>query len=477
MVGRLNRRTVLKGGAALALATTAPSTRALADSTVVRRSIATLAANDPIVEAYRKAVAAMKALPATDPRNWTRQARIHNDFCPHGNWYFMPWHRAYLVAFERICRQLSGDANFALPYWDWTANPQLPAFFATPTLLGQPNTLFDSTRSSQTVTIPNSVAGPARISALLAETSFEVFGSSRPTGQNSTAPTWLRAEGIEGPFESGPHNQVHIRISGNMASFMSPRDPIFWLHHCNIDRLWDSWNRLGRSNSSNPFWLNFAFNGHFVNPSGASGTTPFNVNVSGLSNIDALGYRYVEPVETALAAPVLLAKAVDLSSLQDVARLTNIAAAKINTPLDLRVRLSPVQATALEAVKPIGQIDFGTSAPTQAPGRIIAIIRDVESPRTGNAEVRVFVNSPNLTPETPPEDRHFAGSFTFFGAEHAEHGGKRSYLIDLTQTVMKLRHAEVDFANEINVQLMPVPIPGVPSATEFKLGGVEVAIL
>src|SRR5262249_7851547 len=116
---KLDRRTVLMQGAA-AFALTLPGTQALAATRrnrivtpILRRKIVTrpnihsLALNDADLQAYRDAVKAMKALPASDARNWTKQAEIHNNFCPHRNWFFLPWHRAYLVAFERICRQLS----------------------------------------------------------------------------------------------------------------------------------------------------------------------------------------------------------------------------------------------------------------------------------------------------------------------------------------------------------------------------------
>jgi len=133
----LDRRTVLKHSAALALTAGLPATEALAQTTLLRRPVSAMAGSDPILVSYRAAVKKMKELPTSDPRNWTRQAQIHQGSstlrCPHGNWFFLPWHRAYLVAFERICRQLSGNPNFALPYWDWTANPQLPAAFAFPT--------------------------------------------------------------------------------------------------------------------------------------------------------------------------------------------------------------------------------------------------------------------------------------------------------------------------------------------------------
>ena len=97
---------------------------------VTRRSIRGMSANDPDLAAMRRAVAAMKALPQSDARNWIRFADIHRNFCPHANWYFLPWHRAYIASFERICQELSGKRDFALPYWNWTADRQFPAAFS-----------------------------------------------------------------------------------------------------------------------------------------------------------------------------------------------------------------------------------------------------------------------------------------------------------------------------------------------------------
>src|SRR5258708_29584453 len=95
----------------------------------VRKNIATLSPNDPILLALDAAVAAMKALRPSDPRNWANQANIHNNHCPHSNWLFLPWHRAYLYYFEEICRELSGMSDFALPYWNWSTSPQVPTPF------------------------------------------------------------------------------------------------------------------------------------------------------------------------------------------------------------------------------------------------------------------------------------------------------------------------------------------------------------
>src|SRR5262249_56153548 len=52
----------------------------------------------------------------------------------------------------------------------------------------------------------------------------------------------------EGILESQPHDNVHGAMGGAagnafMVSFLSPVDPIFFLHHGNLDRLWDVWTR------------------------------------------------------------------------------------------------------------------------------------------------------------------------------------------------------------------------------------------
>ncbi|WP_368734627.1 tyrosinase family protein, partial [Bacillus sp. GbtcB15] len=39
------------------------------------------------------------------------------------------------------------------------------------------------------------------------------------------------------------HNDPHNWVGGVMAGAGSPEEPVFWLHHSNIDRLWAIWQR------------------------------------------------------------------------------------------------------------------------------------------------------------------------------------------------------------------------------------------
>jgi tyrosinase len=150
-----------------------------------RENVAGMDSSHPMLRSYADAVQRMKDLPPSDPRNWVRQADIHANNCPHGNWYFLPWHRAYLLAFEEICRDLSGNPEFALPYWNWTQNNSIPDPFRQGTLL-------DTTRVRNSV-FAVTVEQPI-IDSILSQGDFEFFASFRPFGQNDTAPRWQRDE-------------------------------------------------------------------------------------------------------------------------------------------------------------------------------------------------------------------------------------------------------------------------------------------
>ena len=217
----------------------------------VRRNINAMTATDPIVNTYRDAVAAMKLLPSTDPWNRTNQAEIHNDHCPHRNWLFLPWHREYLYQFERICRQVTGVSDFALPYWDWTTLASVPSVF-----WNSSDALFDQTRTvGASDTLPSAPFSPASISSILAEPNFDVFGSS-PLAATDGQRTFV----AEGPLENGPHDGVHVWMGGDMGTFMSPLDPVFWCHHNMIERLWVEWNIADKNpNTNDSAWVDRTF--------------------------------------------------------------------------------------------------------------------------------------------------------------------------------------------------------------------------
>ena len=192
--------------------------------------------------------------------------------------------------YEVAARALTGDTGFAMPYWDWTAQPDFPAAFGDELFDGQPNPLFVAGRLLETGgQIDPSVSGQAVMDVVFASQTYEEFGSSRAFGQNSTDPIWISQRGTSGELESNPHNNVHCDVRGPfMCSGASPQDPIFQMHHCNIDRIWAEWNFRGDANSADPLWLNMPFTDHFYDPDGNTYTDV----VSQLLEVEPLGYTY-----------------------------------------------------------------------------------------------------------------------------------------------------------------------------------------
>ena len=139
---------------------------------------------DPILW-YARGVKAMKARALNDRTSWRFYAAIHGIFpplwqqygylaatdappsqsdrntywnqCQHGSWYFLPWHRGYLIAFEAVIRdavvRLGGPGDWALPYWNYFRQPGLPPL-ATPSKSGSPSA-FMLTSLNGTKTLPS----------------------------------------------------------------------------------------------------------------------------------------------------------------------------------------------------------------------------------------------------------------------------------------------------------------------------------
>lgn len=167
------------------------------------------------------AISTMKAnTNSSDPKSWSYWVNVHINYCPHGTAYFFAWHRGYLYHFENQLRAVSGDTKLVLPYWEYYSYAQMPAEF---TDASSGNPLYASR--------VNTNVYPA-----LTLTPFSSKIVNFPRGMNNA---------FEPTFEDAPHNPVHNIIGNVMATMQSPTDPIFWLHHCNCDRLWVAWVAAG----------------------------------------------------------------------------------------------------------------------------------------------------------------------------------------------------------------------------------------
>jgi len=160
----------------------------------------------------------------------------------HGAPGFLPWHRAYLLDLERELQNI--DPTVALPYWRFDqASPSIFTldFFGVSNSVG--TVQFSPTNPLQ-FWRTDGVPGINR----------------RPFFATNTAPPGLRTEaqtlalGNAYPafrtLEGNPHGSAHTSFGGFISSIgTAARDPLFFLLHCNVDRLWAKWQRqFGRFN-------------------------------------------------------------------------------------------------------------------------------------------------------------------------------------------------------------------------------------
>ena len=189
-------------------------------------------------------------------------------------WYFLPWHRLMLAQFEGVIREVLQDEDFTLPYWNpVTGNKDdfiVPAVFREPG-----STLYNGTRWPW-------VNGGSRIDDLYRDwisldALNEKFYIDSPQG----------SLGFEPRLDQNPHFFTHFALGGDMAEFSTVgADPIFYIHHANMDRLWESWNRLGNKNPTDPKWLNRKFS--YGDRSGKAVVR----QVSEANRVEQMGYGY-----------------------------------------------------------------------------------------------------------------------------------------------------------------------------------------
>jgi N-acetylneuraminic acid mutarotase len=189
-------------------------------------------------------------------------------------WFFLPWHRLMLHQFEGVIREVLHDESFSLPYWNpITGNPDdliVPAVFRDP---GSP--LFNGTRWPW-------VNFGGRIDVL-----YRDWINLSALNEKFYIDSANGNLGFEPRLDQNPHFFTHFALGGDMAEFSTVGgDPLFYLHHANMDRLWESWNRLGHKNPTDPKYLKRKF--AYGDRSGKAVYLP----VSATNRTAQMGYEY-----------------------------------------------------------------------------------------------------------------------------------------------------------------------------------------
>jgi Common central domain of tyrosinase/Polyphenol oxidase middle domain len=362
---------------------------------MVRKNVYSLSAAD--ITSIKTGVTAMKALPYTNKTSWLYQAAIHGTTLPDNlpSWntchqsgaafFFLAWHRMYVYFFERILRAKSGNASLTLPYWNYQTNAVMPPDWRN-SAAGNP--LYDGSRSA---TINGGGALPASIMTAIDNALALVPYYSFQTSLN------------------GPHGSVHVTISGNMSSTSTAaKDPVFWLHHCNIDRLWEVWLRKcgGRANPTDAPWLTKTYT--FFDENGTA------VSMSGsqvVSTASQLNYKYDFP----FINPCLF-KANDWVFTKRTFLLNKL------TPLivDGRINKTNFRQEKTEQLEKFmttskkNRINFNS---TTAPEKLMISLGGIKIDKLPEGVVEVYINLP--AGETPTAaSKSFVGLLDLFEVEH-----------------------------------------------------------
>lgn len=448
-----------------------------------RRNITSLGDWSSDLEWYGKAVDVLRAKPLNDPTGWRYMAAVHGrmkgtdpyakpgdatpansttywDQCQHQTWFFLPWHRGYLAAFEaniaKTIVSLGGPADWALPYWNYSQNNAsrlMPKdFYVRQRPDGTPNPLW--------VPWGRPANGNAHLSN--GDVSLSCLTHGVFAGTNNGADP-----GFGGPItgfmhfgqlvqlpsgwvEDAPHNTVHGTLGGLMGDpDYAALDPIFWLHHCNIDRLWEVWRQLFpiTADPTTAAWLrNVVFDMH--DGSGA----PFQFNAGQMLDTRTVmhGYEYdnIQPPAGPAPGPAVEA-ATPRTGMAELAGANeeriSLSSGEATTSLVVRTP-SPRLTTTLEASQPLrAYLNLEQIKGNGMPGNYEAFVRKPGGPE------------------------YLAGLVTTFGLERASrsedgHGGNGlTRVLDISSLIdeLDLRTGE---PTNVQVRLRKVdrPIEGEP---------------
>lgn len=163
----------------------------------------------------------------------------------HGNVGFLPWHRAYVLDLERALQAI--DASVTVPYWRF--DQPAPAVF-TSDFMGEsdpndrvvfkPGHALEHWRTDNNSGITRGLRfspnGPANV---ISEAATIALGGARGV--------YSRFRGMEG----NPHGSAHVSFEGPINyPPTAVKDPLFFMLHANIDRLWAKWQWIKHRESS-----------------------------------------------------------------------------------------------------------------------------------------------------------------------------------------------------------------------------------
>jgi tyrosinase len=490
---------------------------------------------DPILW-YARGVAAMKAQALAKPTAWRFYGAIHGidqplwkqlgylkpsdtlpssanikrfwKQCQHGSWYFLPWHRGYLLAFEANIRaaviKLGGPKDWALPYWNYFKPNQFklpPAFASSDWPDGKGNNpLFVPQRygpkNDGNVYVP---IDQVNLDALT-DPDFTGVASGGSPGFGGVDTGFEHGGKVHGGVETQPHDWVHGLVGGGdpkspkLPGLMSDPDtagldPIFWLHHANIDRLWQVWRQNPPTdvNPAEPNWIKGpGAIGERIFSMPMPDGKPWDYKPGDMVDLGPLGYSYDDLSPAVAPAPPgqrllkLGASAATVNAMKGVAAVTSgknvelVGANREALPIKGSEARTSVRLDA--GVRQKVAASLAAAAETAAPDRVFLNLENVRGLADSTA-FRVYVDLPEgANPAHHPE--RLAGSVALFGVRKAsladgEHAGQGlTFVLEITKIVDALHLNHALDVNALDVRI--VPVKPVPEEAQVSIGRISI---
>lgn len=385
------------------------------------------------------------------------------DTCTHygqPEMYFLPWHRMYVFFFEQIIRSISGEANFTLPYWDYT-DPQKHALPPEFTMPNHPvfKTLFRARRR-------DSVNNGGPIDDNRRNTFLNLNDMKLPTYLPTSIGGFCR--NLDGSLHGNVHTFTGNRTDPNDPgmSFVptAANDPVFWLHHCNIDRIWASWNKAGGANPDDTTFKQQSFT--FADTNGKA----VQKTVDSVLDTQQLNYVY----STYLDRPP--------GSLPFPRRNQRVAAFALHADTAAGsgpVTLSAAPATAtltprnipeLSRSKGVSDLSVQLSDAIEV-RELFLVLKDVEVQQDPGVVYDIYLNVVQGS-QPNPDDPGYVGTLNFFSihGEHAGHDGGPTLAFSATDALRNLKNQG---RNALQPTVTLVPQGDFNSAAEPKIGNIS----
>ncbi|WP_336170867.1 tyrosinase family protein [Acinetobacter sp. 161(2023)] len=337
--------------------------------------------------------------------------------CQHGNLNFLPWHRMMLYFYERTVRKYVGQ-DYSLPYWDYYEEKAANGKgLALPKLVRgkQAGTLYDQFRTPGLNTNISAI-DPDNASA-------------------AQAFKWNNFQAFSNQLQSQPHGVMHCAVGKNCVlpdmGFVpiAGLDPVFYMHHANIDRLWQCW--LNKKANGQPITLEWAKKNlgmpdswydtryTFADENGKKVT----MTIADVFTPGKIPVRYTNENACKVQASVMTNQTGKVNLFKKAHKPVSSNKSIKLMGVTQKVALAPQTKTFLKNSSQLSQT-------TLSSGQTYLILDDVQMVGNPNLTYKIYLSSKNK-----PEQKIYVATINYFGVLDHDHGGHSGHIGQLVYQV------------------------------------------